>query len=112
VGRGWCSSPAATRKIAIISRANRWPPNVSTAYLVLWNGWALTQNGPCRVDLRGRGDKYARVITEMDRKLASLDKDQIRSENAKARPEISKPLRRWQTVPGMEELLVVEEVKV
>jgi len=57
------------------------------------------------------GDKYARVITEMDRKLAGLDKDQIRSENAKAGPEIAKRLRRWQTVPGMEELLVVEEVK-
>jgi heterodisulfide reductase subunit A len=57
------------------------------------------------------GDKYARVITEMDRKLASLDKEQIRNENAKARPEIAKRLKRWQTVPGMEELLVVEEVK-
>jgi heterodisulfide reductase subunit A len=61
------------------------------------------------------GEKYARVITEMDAKLASLDKAQLRAENERARPEITKRLRRWATVPHMAELLEMElkeEVKV
>jgi len=51
------------------------------------------------------GEKYARVITEMDAKLAELDKDELRAENAAARTAINKRLRRWKAVPHMAELL-------
>ena len=51
------------------------------------------------------GEKYARVITEMDAKLATFDKDELRAENAAARPGIEKRLRRWKAVPHMAELL-------
>jgi len=56
------------------------------------------------------GEKYARVITEMDDKLATLDKETLREETAKARPEIARRLKRWATVPGMAEMLEEEEV--
>jgi len=56
------------------------------------------------------GEKYARVITEMDAKLASLDKETLRAEIERARPEIARRLKRWATVPGMAELLEEEEV--
>jgi coenzyme F420-reducing hydrogenase delta subunit len=55
------------------------------------------------------GEKYARVITEMDAKLTSFDKAQLRAENDKARPEIEKRLRRWKAIPQMVELLAEEE---
>jgi heterodisulfide reductase subunit A len=58
------------------------------------------------------GEKYARVITEMDAKLASMDKEALRQETAKAQPEIAKRLRRWAAVPGMAEMLEEEEVSV
>lgn len=54
------------------------------------------------------GEKYARVITEMDAKLRSFDKEQLRAETAKARPEIIKRLARWKAVPNMAELLEEE----
>jgi len=56
------------------------------------------------------GEKYARVITEMDEKLASMDKEALRAETAAARPEIARRLKRWATVPGMSEMLEEEEV--
>ncbi len=56
------------------------------------------------------GEKYARVITEMDDKLATLDKETLREETAKARPEIARRLKRWATVSGMAEMLEEEEV--
>jgi len=56
------------------------------------------------------GEKYARVITEMDAKLDSLDKAQIQAENAKARPDITKRLQRWKIVPNMQDLLEDEVV--
>jgi len=56
------------------------------------------------------GDKYARVITEMDAKLKSFDPEQIRAENRAAAIEISKRLKRWTTVPDMAELLAEEVV--
>ncbi len=56
------------------------------------------------------GEKYARVITEMDQKLKSLDPAQIRAENRAAGPEIAKRLRRWMTVPNMADLLAEEVV--
>lgn len=55
------------------------------------------------------GDKYAQVITEMDAKLTSFDRSQLRAENAKARPEISRRLRRWKEVPDMADLLQDQE---
>ena len=55
------------------------------------------------------GDKYARVITEMDRKLASFDKAELRAQTQKARPEIAKRLNRWKAVPQMAELMKEEE---
>ncbi len=56
------------------------------------------------------GEKYARVITEMDHKLRSFDPAQIRAENRAAGPEIAKRLRRWMTVPNMADLLAEEVV--
>ena len=57
------------------------------------------------------GDKYARVITEMDAKLRSLDKEQLRAETARALPEITNRLRRWRSVPFMADLLAEFEVE-
>ena len=52
------------------------------------------------------GDKYARVITEMDAKLAGLDKEQLRGrERQGARPRSPSACARWKTVPQMAELL-------
>ncbi len=56
------------------------------------------------------GEKYARVITEMDAKLATFDKEELRAENERARPAIARRLRRWKTVPQMAELLEREVV--
>jgi heterodisulfide reductase subunit A2 len=56
------------------------------------------------------GDKYARVITEMDTTLRAFDKDQLRDENRKAAAEIAKRLKRWATVPDMAEFLAQEVV--
>ncbi len=55
------------------------------------------------------GEKYARVITDMHEKLASLDKEELQAENERARPQIIKRLRRWKEVPHMAELLEEEE---
>ena len=57
------------------------------------------------------GEKYARVITEMHDKLASLDKEEVRGETAKARPEIEKRLRRWKGVAQMAELMEEEKAE-
>jgi len=56
------------------------------------------------------GEKYARVISEMDAKLRSMDKEQIRAENRAAAQEISKRLARWKSVPDMAEFLEEEVV--
>jgi heterodisulfide reductase subunit A len=55
------------------------------------------------------GDKYARVITEMDAKLDTFDKEALRAENQQARAGIEKRLRRWKTVPQMADLLEEKE---
>jgi heterodisulfide reductase subunit A len=55
------------------------------------------------------GDKYARVITEMSEKLASLDQEALRAENDAARVAISKRLVRWKSLPEMVALLAEEE---
>ncbi len=57
------------------------------------------------------GDKYARVITEMDAKLKSMDKDQIMAETARALPEINSRLKRWRSVPYMADLLTEPELE-
>ena len=54
------------------------------------------------------GEKYARVITEMSEKLASFDKEELRAENEKARPEIARRQLRWKAVPHMAEFLEEE----
>jgi len=51
------------------------------------------------------GEKYARVITEMDDKLRCFDKEQIRAENRAAAPQIARRLARWKSVPDMLDLL-------
>jgi len=55
------------------------------------------------------GEKYARVITEMSEKLASLDKAALRAENIAAREAISKRLVRWKSLPEMVALMAEEE---
>jgi heterodisulfide reductase subunit A len=55
------------------------------------------------------GEKYARVITEMSAKLASLDKEALRHETANAAPDIAKRLSRWKGIPQMAELMAEEE---
>ena len=55
------------------------------------------------------GEKYARVITEMSDKLASLDKEALREETAAAAPGIAKRLRRWKSIPQMAALMAEEE---
>ncbi|MCE5259408.1 MAG: hydrogenase iron-sulfur subunit [Chloroflexi bacterium] len=57
------------------------------------------------------GDKYARVITEMDAKLKSMDRGQIIAETARALPEINNRLKRWRSVPYMADLLTEPELE-
>jgi hypothetical protein len=45
----------------------------------------------------------------MSEKLHSLDKEQVRPENAAAAPEIRKRLTRWLALPQMAELMAEEE---
>jgi len=54
------------------------------------------------------GDKYARVIREMDGTLHSLDLERIRVENEEARPQLERRLRRMREVPGVAEVLSIE----
>jgi len=49
------------------------------------------------------GQKYARVIREMDEVLRSFDPEVIRAENRAARPALEQRLRRWPEVPGVAE---------
>ena len=55
------------------------------------------------------GEKYARVIREMDAKLAPFDKEELRAENERARPAIAKRLQRWKALPFMAELMAEEK---
>jgi len=54
------------------------------------------------------GDKYARVIREMDGTLHSLDLERIRVENEEARPQLERRLHRMREVPGVAEVLSIE----
>jgi heterodisulfide reductase subunit A len=51
------------------------------------------------------GQKYARVIREMDETLRSLGPEQIRAENQQARPQLERRLRRLPEIPGVAEVL-------
>ena len=52
-----------------------------------------------------QGQKYARVITEMDHTLKELGIERIKAENEQARDKLAKRLRRWREVPGVAEVL-------
>ena len=52
-----------------------------------------------------QGQKYARVITEMDQTLRGLGIERIKTENEQARDKLAKRLRRWREVPGVAEVL-------
>jgi heterodisulfide reductase subunit A len=51
------------------------------------------------------GQKYARVITEMDKTLHELGPDFIRQENEEIRDQMAKRLRRWVQVPDVAQFL-------
>jgi len=51
------------------------------------------------------GEKYARVITEMDQTLKRLGVERIKAENEKARDQLARRLRRWWEVPEVAEAL-------
>ena len=51
------------------------------------------------------GEKYARVITEMNETLKSIPREQILAENREARPTIERRLQRWKNSPQMIDLL-------
>jgi heterodisulfide reductase subunit A len=51
------------------------------------------------------GQKYARVITEMDQTLKRLGLERIKAETEQAREKLAKRLRRWVEVPGVAEVL-------
>jgi heterodisulfide reductase subunit A len=51
------------------------------------------------------GEKYARVITEMDQTLRQLGVQLITAENEKTRDQLARRLRRWAEVPGVAEIL-------
>jgi heterodisulfide reductase subunit A len=51
------------------------------------------------------GQKYARVITEMDRTLKGLGSERIRAESEQTREQLARRLRRWGEVPGVAEVL-------
>ncbi len=54
------------------------------------------------------GQKYAQVITAMADKLDSMDKEDLKTQNAKAQPELAKRLARWKGVSHMAELMAEE----
>jgi heterodisulfide reductase subunit A2 len=51
------------------------------------------------------GQKYARVMREMDEALRSFDPAALRAENTAARAALEQRLRRWADVPGVAEAL-------
>jgi heterodisulfide reductase subunit A len=51
------------------------------------------------------GQKYARVISEMDQTLKELGVERIKAENEQTRDALAKRLRRWVEVPGVAEIL-------
>jgi heterodisulfide reductase subunit A len=51
------------------------------------------------------GQKYARVITEMDQMLKELGSERIKEENEQTREQLSRRLRRWREVPGVAKIL-------
>ncbi len=51
------------------------------------------------------GEKYARVITEMNETLDSIPREQILAENREARATIERRLQRWKNSPQMIELM-------
>ncbi len=57
------------------------------------------------------GDKYARVIREMDETLHSLGAERIKAENKEVRPQLERRLRRLSEIPGVAEVLGLESGK-
>jgi len=51
------------------------------------------------------GDKYARVMREMDEVLKSLGPQALRQENERVRPELERRLRRLPEIPDVAEVL-------
>ena len=51
------------------------------------------------------GEKYARVITEMDQTLRELGVERIGAENEQTAQQLARRLRRWSEVPGVAEVL-------
>ena len=51
------------------------------------------------------GEKYARVLNEMQVKLDSLDPEVLREENRTAEPSLTSRLKRWKLVPEMAAIL-------
>jgi len=50
------------------------------------------------------GEKYARVITEMDEVLAGYDPAEIKRQNREAAPKIARRLRKWSEDPRLESI--------
>jgi len=55
------------------------------------------------------GDKYARVINEMQAMLDVLPKEQLMAENERLRPDMEKRARRMREVPQVEEALALTD---
>jgi hypothetical protein len=52
------------------------------------------------------GDKYARVINEMQASLDAIPENQLRAEINRLRPEMEKKLTKLNEIPGVEEAMI------
>jgi ferredoxin len=83
---------------------------LSIASPARWSEWASTPSASgVEWISAAEGEKYARVITEMDAKARSHGQGGAPPETAKAQPEIAKRLRRWAASPAMADLMLEEE---
>ena len=68
---------------------SRWRKSALRGCRAPRSAWASTPSASGGGISAAEGDKYARVISEMDAKLQSFDKEQLRAENRAGCPEIA-----------------------
>jgi len=52
------------------------------------------------------GDKYARVINEMQAALDAIPEEQLKAEIERLKPEMEKKLTKLNEIPGVEEAMI------
>jgi hypothetical protein len=71
-------------------------------------------NGRFRVEWisAAEGDKYARVLNEMQAVLDNIPKDELKTEIEKLKPEMSKRLKSFPSVPGVQDAMTYTDMLV